>query len=142
MGALHPGTSLALQSVMDKQILKDAVGWGFCLWLFGYLLGVVLFAFVPASLIGWIIAPVGLSAAVWVASRKLKGGTLTYYGLVALAWLLIAALGDYLFIVIAFKPPDGYYKTDVYLYYALTVAIPLAVGWRRTSYRDDDRVRT
>ncbi|HKW00136.1 MAG TPA: hypothetical protein VJN96_09935 [Vicinamibacterales bacterium] len=45
-------------------------------------------------------------------------------------WLLIAVAGDYLFIVKAFKPPDGYYKLDVYLYYALTFAIPLFAGWR------------
>jgi hypothetical protein len=52
---------------------------------------------------------------------------------VALIWLLIAVLGDYVFIVKAFKPADGYYKADVYLYYALTVAIPLFAGWRKTS---------
>jgi hypothetical protein len=45
---------------------------------------------------------------------------------------VIAVLGDYLFIVKAFKPADGYYKLDVYLYYVLTVIIPVAAGWRRT----------
>ncbi|HWB31456.1 MAG TPA: hypothetical protein VG736_13195 [Vicinamibacterales bacterium] len=50
-------------------------------------------------------------------------------------WLLIAVGGDYVFIVKAFKPPDGYYKLDVYLYYALTLAIPLVAGWRRDAAR-------
>ena len=53
----------------------------------------------------------------------------------ALVWTFIAVVGDYLFIVKAFKPADGYYKLDVYLYYALTLAIPLFAGWRRTSRR-------
>jgi hypothetical protein len=30
---------------------------------------------------------------------------------------------------------DGYYKPDVYLYNALTLAIPLFAGWRRTLHR-------
>jgi hypothetical protein len=120
---------------MNKQFLKDAVGWGFVLWLIGYALGMILFALVPANLIGWIIMPIGTVITLWVAFRKVKGDTLPYYGLVALAWMLIAVLGDFLFIVKALKPADGYYKPDVYLYYALTLAIPLLAGWRRTSRR-------
>lgn len=34
-------------------------GWGFVLWLIGYALGIMLFAFVRPSLIGWIITPFG-----------------------------------------------------------------------------------
>lgn len=117
---------------MNKQFLKDALGWGFVLWLIGYALGISLFALVPTSLIGWIIAPIGTAITLWVAFKKVKGDTLRYYWLLALVWLLIAVLGDYLFIVKAFNPADGYYKPDVYLYYALTVAIPLFAGWRRT----------
>ena len=118
---------------MNKQFLKDAFGWGFVLWIIGYALGMMLFAFVPTSLIGWIILPIGTVLALWIAFRKVKGDTLKYYCLVALVWVLIAVLGDYLFIVKALKPADGYYKPDVYLYYALTVAIPLFAGWKRTS---------
>lgn len=47
------------------------------------------------------------------------------------SWTVIAVLGDYLFIVKALKPADGYYKLDVYLYYALTLFIPFLAGWRR-----------
>ena len=120
---------------MNKQFSKDALGWGFVLWLIGYALGMILFALVPAILIGWIIMPIGTAIAIWIAFRKVKGDTLRYYCLVALVWLLIAVLGDYLFIVKALKPADGYYKPDVYLYYALTLAIPLFAGWRRTLRR-------
>jgi hypothetical protein len=119
---------------MSTQFLKDAIGWGFVLWLIGYVLGIMLFALVPVSLIGWIIAPIGAAIALWIAFRKVKGNTLRYYCLVALVWLLIAVLGDYMFIVKAFAPKDGYYKLDVYIYYALTLAIPLFAGWRRTPH--------
>ena len=114
---------------MNRQFLKDAFGWGFVLWLIGYVLGIVLFAVVPAGLIGWIITPFGIAIALWIAFKRVKGDTLPYYGLVALVWLLIAVVGDYLFIVKAFQPADGYYKPDVYLYYALTLGIPLFAGW-------------
>ena len=39
--------------------MKDALGWGFVLWLIGYALGVILFAFVPVNFIGWMIMPIG-----------------------------------------------------------------------------------
>ncbi len=120
---------------MNRQFLKDALGWGLVLWLVGYALGIVLFTLVPASLIGWIITPIGTAITVWVAFKKVNGNSLPYYGVVALVWLLIAIVGDYLFIVKAFKPADGYYKPDVYLYYVLTLAIPLWAGWRRTVRR-------
>lgn len=120
---------------MNGRLVKDGLGWGFALWLIGYALGMLLFAFVPTSLLGWIITPIGMALALWVAFRKVQGDTLSHYVLVALVWVTIAVIGDYLFIVKALKPADGYYKPDVYLYYALTVAIPLLAGWRRTTHR-------
>ena len=116
---------------MNKRFLKDTLAWGFVLWVIGYALGMMLFAVVPASLIGWFIAPICAAITLWVAFKKIQGDTLLYYCLVGIAWLSIAVLGDYLFIVKAFNPADGYYKPDVYLYYALTVAIPFAAGWRK-----------
>jgi hypothetical protein len=121
---------------MNKQFLKDALGWGFVLWLIGYVLGILLFAFVPVSLIGWIITPIGVVITIWVTFKKVKGATLRYYCLLAIVWLVIAVLGDYLLIVKAFKPADGYYKLDVYLYYVLTVVIPVVAGWRKTLRND------
>ena len=117
---------------MSTRFLRDALGWGLVLWVIGYALGIMLFAFVPSSLIGWIITPFGTALTFWVTFKKVKGETLWYFCLVGLVWLLIAVGGDYLFIVKAFKPADGYYKLDVYLYYVLTLAIPLIAGWRKS----------
>lgn len=64
---------------MSKQLLKYGLGWGIGLWLIGYLLGILLFAFVPSSLIGWIIMPVGVAITLWVLLKKIKGGSLQYY---------------------------------------------------------------
>jgi len=51
--------------------------------------------------------------------KKIKGDSFKYYLLLAISWTLIAIIFDYLFLVKVFKPADGYYKLDVYLYYLL-----------------------
>ncbi|MEQ1603665.1 MAG: hypothetical protein ABL999_02240 [Pyrinomonadaceae bacterium] len=113
---------------MSKELLKDTVGWGALLWLIGYVLGIVLFAFVPVSSIGWIVMPLGTIFTLWVLLAKVKNKSLRYYILLASVWTVIAVVFDYLFLVKLFKPTDGYYKLDVYLYYSLTFALPLIVG--------------
>jgi hypothetical protein len=113
----------------NKQLLKDSLGWGFILWLIGYVLGIILFFVFPPSLIGWVIMPIGILITFWILLKKVKGNTFQYYVFLAVAWTLMAVVLDYLFIVKAFKPADGYYKLDVYLYYALTFIIPLTIGW-------------
>ena len=118
---------------MNVQLLKDSLGWGFILWLIGYALGMILFSLVPTSMIGWIITPIGVAITLWVLWKKVHGDSLQYYALVAIVWTLIAIVFDYFFIVKAFQPADGYYKFDVYLYYALTFLLPLVVGWRKKS---------
>jgi hypothetical protein len=118
---------------MNKQLLKDSLGWGFILWLIGYVLGIILFFVLPASSIGWFILPVGLIITLWVLLKKIKGGTLQYYLMLAAVWTVIAIVLDYLLIVKALNPADGYYKLDVYLYYALTFIIPIIIGWWKTS---------
>lgn len=117
---------------MDKQLLKDALGWGIILWLVGFVLGIVLFAVVPPAKIGWVIMPVGIIITLWVLLKKVRATSLTYYFFLALVWMLIAIIFDYLFLVKVFKPQDGYYKLDVYIYYALTFLLPLIVGWRKS----------
>ena len=102
---------------MSKQLVRDAFVWGFVLWLIGYVLGILLFAFVPADLIGWVIMPIGIAVALWILLKKVKGNSFRYYAVVGLVWLLIAVLCDYFFLVLLFKPADGYYKLDVYIYY-------------------------
>ncbi len=118
---------------MNKQLLKDALGWGVILWLIGYVLGIILFMIVLPSMIGWIIMPVGIVITLWVLLKKIKSTSFQYYLLLAVIWTLIAIIFDYLFLVKVFKPADGYYKPDVYLYYALMFATPLIVGWRKVT---------
>lgn len=117
--------------IVNRQLLKDTVGWGFLLWLIGYILGIILFMMAPPSLIGWIIMPIGIMITLWVFLKKIKGDSLHYYFLLAIVWTFIAVVFDYFFLVQVFKPADGYYKLDVYLYYTLTFVLPLLVGWRK-----------
>ena len=65
---------------------------------------------------------------------RLRGGgsgsgrdsPLEYYAKVGIAWVLIAVVFDYLFIVRLFQAT--YYEADVFVYYALTFLIPVSVG--------------
>lgn len=116
---------------MNKQLIKDAVGWGVLLWLIGYILGFVFFMILPHDLIGWVIMPIGIVITLWVLFRKVKATTLAYFLKIAVVWTLIAVVFDYLFIVKMLKPQDGYYKLDVYLYYISTFVLPLFVGWKK-----------
>jgi hypothetical protein len=101
------------------------------LWLIGYVLGIVLFKSVPPASLGWVIMPIGIIITLWVLLRKVKNNTFKYSALLAVIWTLIAIIFDYLFIVKMFKPVDGYYKLDVYLYYVITFLLPLIVGrWK------------
>ncbi len=115
--------------MINGQLLKDSLGWGFILWFIGYVLGIVFFFVFPPVLVGWVILPIGLIITLWVLLKKVEGSTLRYYLTLAVVWTAIAVAFDYLFIVKAFKPADGYYKLDVYLYYLLTLIVPLIIGW-------------
>ena len=130
---VHRGFESLPPRQMKKQLLKDSLGWGFVLWLIGYILGIILFFVLPPSLIGWFILPVGLIITLWVLWKKVRGDTLQYYLILAAVWTVIAVILDYIFIVKALNPADGYYKLDVYLYYALTFIIPIIIGWWKTT---------
>ena len=114
---------------MNKQLLKDSLGWGLILWLIGYVLGIVLFFVLPPSLIGWVIMPIGIIITLWVLLKKVRSEVFKYYVILAIVWTVIAIAFDYFFIVKIFAPADGYYKLDVFLYYTLTLILPLIVGW-------------
>ena len=116
---------------MKKQFVKDIFGWGFFLWIIGYILGIIFFMVVPQSLIGWMIMPIGIVITLWVLFKKIKGQTLNYYFLLGIIWTLIAVLCDYFFLVKAFKV-DGYYKLTVYVYYLLTFTLPFFAGFQKT----------
>jgi hypothetical protein len=81
--------------------------------------------------------PIGLAITLWVLLKKVNSGSFRYYLILAVIWTAIAITFDYLFIVKALKPADGYYKLDVYLYYALTFMSPLIVGW----WKNQDQAR-
>jgi len=117
---------------MNKNFYIDAFGWGFVLWLIGYLLGMILFFVVPLDMIGWVILPIGIIITLWILFKKIKGDSFNYYLYLAIAWTLSAIVFDYLFIIKALNA-DGYYKLDVYLYYALIFILPLAAYWRKKS---------
>jgi hypothetical protein len=117
---------------MNKQFLKDSILWGIILWFIGYVLGFVFYALVPASVIGWYIMPIGIVITLLVAFKYIKSNQLAYYLKVGLIWALTAVVFDYIFLVQLLKPVDGYYKLDVYVYYALTFILPLLVGWYKS----------
>lgn len=109
----------------------ESLGWGFGLWLIGYILGFVFFFILPASLIGWVITPIGIVITTLVLRKKIKPNSFQYFLALALIWATIAVVFDYLFIVKMLKPADGYYKLDVYLYYIITFIMPLVLGRRK-----------
>ena len=114
---------------MDRQTIIDTLGWGLALWLIGYILGILFFFVLPAPLIGWAILPIGVIITLFVLLAKVAGNNLRYYAVLAVAWTAIAIACDYIFIVLLFRPAEPYYKADVYLYYLLTLALPLLAGW-------------
>lgn len=110
---------------------RKIVGWGFGLWLFGYLLGMVFFALVPPAQIGWYVTPFGITATCIVLWKWVPVATLPDAFIVGIVWCVIAVVCDYLSIVKLLAPVDGYYKFDVYLYYVLTFILPFAAAWIR-----------
>ncbi|MFH1621251.1 MAG: hypothetical protein ABIB04_04165 [Patescibacteria group bacterium] len=110
------------------KIFLNTVFWGFILWLFGYILGIVFFAFMPQDMLGWFIMPFGIIFTLWVLFKKIQRQSFGCYVALGVIWTLIAVVLDYLFIVLLFKSTN-YYKLDVDLYYVLTFALPVAVGW-------------
>lgn len=110
------------------KIIRNNIFWGVMLWLFGYVLGIIFFAFVPKNLIGFAILPLGVALTLWVLFKKIERERFTCYIGVGVFWTIIAVILDYLLIVKLFSSPD-YYKLDVYLYYALTFILPILVGW-------------
>ncbi len=117
-----------LKKGLMKKLLLETLGWGFLLWLIGYILGFVFFAFVPPALLGWVISPIGTAITLFVLFKKIDSHDLSYYLKLGIVWAVIAVVCDYLFLVQLLKPADGYYKLDVYLYYALTLLLPIGVG--------------
>ncbi len=108
------------------------VAWGVGLWAFGYVLGMMLFSFVPLEYLGLVITPFALLFAIWVCVRRFrgKGDSVLYLLAIGATWFLIAFAFDYLFLVYAFNV-QNYYDYDVLFYYLFTLLLPVIVGrWR------------
>lgn len=117
---------------MTRKLLKDGLGWGVGLWLLGYILGIMLFPILPNQILGWVIMPVGVLITLWVLLKKIKADSFNYYLYLAIIWTFLAIILDYFLLVKLFKPADGYYKLDVYLYYLLTFLMPLFIGFKKS----------
>jgi membrane protein DedA with SNARE-associated domain len=111
-----------------KEKLTNTLLWGFVLWFVGYVAGIALFMLVPKEYIGWFITPFATVLMVWVVLKKVRRPELSCYFGVGLLWTIMAVVLDYLFIVKLFNSNE-YYKLDVFLYYALTLILPLCVGY-------------
>jgi hypothetical protein len=111
---------------MNNFIIRDVLGWGVLLWLAGYLLGFVFYAFVPPAFIGWFVMPLGIGLTCLVLWKWVRVDTIRDSLLLGIGWSAIAIVCDYFFLVKLLNPPDGYYKLDVYLYYLITCALPVA----------------
>ena len=113
-----------------QQWMKDMAGLGTGLWLIGYIASLALF-FTPIWEImgGWILliifTPITL-AITWWWFRQQELLPLPYYAKVGIAWMVIAVVLDYLFIVRLFQAT--YYGTDVFVYYTVTFLIPVVIG--------------
>jgi hypothetical protein len=112
-----------------KQLIKDTGLLGTALWLIGYIASLVLFVSPYAGIMGWILiaffTPVTIVIVYWWF-RKREQLPLQYFAGIGVVWVLIAAILDYLFIVLLFQAT--YYGVDVFVYYALTFLIPVGVG--------------
>lgn len=112
----------------NMKILLNTIFWGFVLWLFGYILGFIFFAFVPKDVIGWFILPLGVVATLWVLFKRIERESFGCYIELGIIWTILAIALDFVFLVVLLHPTD-YYKPDVYLYYFLTLALPVVVGY-------------
>jgi hypothetical protein len=126
MSAKIPETNL--------KIFLNTISWGFILWLIGYILGFIFFAFIPKDLLGWSIMPFGIAVTLWVLFKKIARKEFKCYFGLAIFWTLIAIIFDYFFIVKLLNSQD-YYKSDVYFYYLLTFLLPIIVGYYKFYFK-------
>ena len=111
-------------------LLKDTAGLGTFFWLLGYLASLVLYLSPIPYSIGWILLVIFTPFTIWVTLwwfSQRERLPLQYYAGVGMAWMLIAIVLDYLFIVLLFNAAE-YYMPDVFLYYGLMFLIPVGVG--------------
>jgi hypothetical protein len=116
---------------LSRTRLIDTLGLGVGLWVIGYVASLVLFFTPLKGVMGWILLVVLAPVTAYIAYRRFKSRkkALAYYAVVSVAWLAVAMVMDYVFIVKLFTQP-GYYALDVFAYYAVTFLMPLLIGWK------------
>lgn len=117
---------------MNRFYVRDVLGWGFLLWLIGYILGFAFFVIVPTQQIGWFVMPVGIAITMWVLRKKIKLTSMKKALMLGVGWSIIAIVCDFLFMVLPMSLATSYYKLDVFIYYIVTCALPMIVlKWKR-----------
>jgi hypothetical protein len=111
-----------------KKTFLNTLLWGFTVWAFGYILGFVFFALVPKEVLGWYIMPFGIAFTLWVLLKKIKRAEFKCYIGLGVIWTIMAIILDYIFLV-KMLSATNYYKLDVYVYYIITLVLPIIVGW-------------
>jgi hypothetical protein len=118
-----------------KEKIKNMVFWGFVLWLFGYIAGIILFFVLPKDAIGWVITPFATLLTIWVLFKKVKRPELTCYFGTGMIWTVMAVALDYIFLVKLLNTGVAYYKPDVFLYYILTFTLPISIGYWKFKHK-------
>lgn len=130
-----PGHLPAAPAKKSNQLFTDTFGLGLLLWFIGYIASIILFFFVPADVIGWILFVLFTPLLIAVTFSRFRNRSLPlkYYVIIALTWTGIAIVADLLFIVLLFNP-DNYYHASVLVYYLEMFLVPLIMG---ILYRSD-----
>ena len=112
-----------------KKRLVDVFVFGIMLWLMGFIGSLILFPFVSMDILGWILCIIFTPITILITYYRFRNRKMKFfcYFMTGVFWMLIAVLFDYLFIVKLFNASD-YYKLDVFVYYAFTLAIPVVIG--------------
>ncbi len=118
---------------MDEKLVNkfwtDAFAAGALVWAAGFVVTMALWSMVSKEVLGWIALPFVLGAAVWASYVRLRkpGESLLHCAGVALIWVALAYVLDYLLIVRGFKA-QGFYDLDAVLSYAGLLLIPIALA--------------
>ncbi len=115
---------------MKKHSLIDTFVYGLVLWVIGFALGMALFPFVDVSIMGWFIMPVVLIVALILAvrmRRRRSAAPVSYFIGVGVVWVMVSLILDYLILVQAYNA-EGFYDTDIVIYYVGMFLIPIVVS--------------
>jgi len=129
------GHQASIPGEQPRDWFIDTPGLGFFLWFLGYIASIILYFLVPSDIIGWILFVMftPLIIVVTLVRFRKRSLSLWYYAIVSVTWTGIAVVFDFLFIVLLFSP-DNYYHLSVWVYYFVTLLVPLIVG---ILYRSD-----